>query len=162
MCRCQCAWISGMGVSVCLCLWCEKNADAVRECGHRPGGRYGRRPVIGLEHRSSQVVSEIRYIHIFSRVGRRAYIMCCCVRPLAQGALALRLGRTFVSRSVSWSVSDLGRDALSGIWATPPPLDLGHGGIRRAEFSGMSVGRSVVTVGSGRPGRSWLRALCVQ
>ena len=114
-------------------------------CGHRPSDRYGRRPVVWSTHRSSQVVSEIRYITYIFPTGSS------CVHNISlspasyhvQGALTFRRGRTSVSRSWSWSVSGLGRDAPSGIWATRRPLDLGHGGICRAEVSDMSVGRSV-------------------
>ena len=116
----------------------------------------GRRNVL------NNVVSEIWYIHIPELV----VVRTCFdrrVRLPVQGALTFRRGRTFVSRSWSWSVSGLGRDAPSGIWATPRPLDLGHGGIRRAEVSGMSVGRSigqsVATVESRRPEGSRLRAV---
>ena len=76
---------------------------------------------------------------------------------LVQAAWTFRHGRTFVSWASFCPVSGLGRDAPNGIWATPRPLDLGHGGIRRAEVSAMSVGRFVATV-AGRVnlmGRWW-------
>ena len=37
--------VNEWNVYVCVCAW-VKSADGVRECGHRPGGRFGCRPVI--------------------------------------------------------------------------------------------------------------------
>ena len=44
-----------------MCVCDVRDADGVRECGHRPGGRYRRGPVIWSTYRSSQNVLPLKF-----------------------------------------------------------------------------------------------------
>ena len=93
------------GMSVCVCVCDVRNTPVVCAYVWAQAWRSLRVVDRSFGGRSLQCCSSERHgtQYLFLGLGRRAYKIQRCVRPLIQGALTLRPGRTSVSLSWSWS-----------------------------------------------------------